>query len=62
MHSQLGHCYAAHMLGQPVHGILFWPLGGLATIGKSATPYGACRQYLQLAYGGCGHKRWLRGT
>jgi len=34
---EYGHCWAAIKTGSPVHGILFWPLGGLAFIGHSTT-------------------------
>lgn len=32
---ELGHCAATKMVGGDVHGILLWPLGGLAFIGHS---------------------------
>lgn len=35
---ELGHCYATRRLGAPVHGILLWPLGGLAFVGHTQTP------------------------
>mmetsp|Transcript_49981 Transcript_49981/g.95465 ORF Transcript_49981/g.95465 Transcript_49981/m.95465 type:complete len:262 (+) Transcript_49981:219-1004(+) len=36
---ELGHCYATRNNGDPVHSILFWPLGGLALVGHSSTPF-----------------------
>ena len=35
---ELGHCVATRRLGAPVHGILLWPLGGLAFVGHTASP------------------------
>lgn len=32
---ELGHCFATRKVGGEVHGILLWPLGGLAYIGHS---------------------------
>jgi Zn-dependent protease len=32
---ELGHCFATRRVGGEVHGILLWPLGGLAYIGHS---------------------------
>lgn len=35
---ELGHCLAARSVGSEVQGILLWPLGGLAFIGKTPGP------------------------
>ncbi|GMH35987.1 hypothetical protein BSKO_03855 [Bryopsis sp. KO-2023] len=35
---EFGHSLTARKLGAEVHGILLWPLGGLAFVGHSATP------------------------
>ena len=40
---ELGHSLAARRCGSETHGILLWPLGGLAFIGHSSGPKGACR-------------------
>lgn len=37
---ELGHCLAARSVGSEVQGILLWPLGGLAFIGKTPGPKG----------------------
>ncbi len=39
---ELGHCLAARSVGSEVQGILLWPLGGLAFIGKTPGPKGGC--------------------
>lgn len=35
---ELGHCLASRSVGAAVHGILLWPLGGLAFVGHSSSP------------------------
>ncbi|BDA42636.1 probable zinc metalloprotease Rip3 [Coccomyxa sp. Obi] len=35
---ELGHCWASRKVGAEVHGILLWPLGGLAFVGHTTTP------------------------
>ncbi|EIE24679.1 hypothetical protein COCSUDRAFT_65471 [Coccomyxa subellipsoidea C-169] len=35
---ELGHCLASRKVGAEVHGILLWPLGGLAFVGHSTSP------------------------
>ncbi|KAK9816996.1 hypothetical protein WJX72_008022 [[Myrmecia] bisecta] len=35
---ELGHCWATRKVGAPVHGILLWPLGGLAFVGHTSGP------------------------
>ena len=37
---ELGHSLAARRAGSEAHGILLWPLGGLAFVGHSASPKG----------------------
>jgi len=36
---ELGHCAASQINGSEVHGILFWPMGGLAFVGHSSSPF-----------------------
>lgn len=38
---ELGHSLAARSVGSEAHGILLWPLGGLAFVGHSSGPRGA---------------------
>ncbi|KAK9834960.1 hypothetical protein WJX81_000023 [Elliptochloris bilobata] len=35
---ELGHCLATRQVGGDVHGILLWPLGGLAFVGHAGSP------------------------
>lgn len=44
---ELGHCFAARSVGGGAHGILLWPLGGLAFITGGTTP--ARSIYIALA-------------
>lgn len=37
---ELAHCLAARALGSRAHGILLWPLGGMAFVGHSTGPKG----------------------